>query len=163
MGPKEAGVLYIRSDAQSRILSSNYGVYGGSVGASRTFEQLGQRDDPTFMAMGEAVDFHMRLGKKKIEAQATALAAAAKRELVKIPGVHMYSPSAPEISGPVVTFRPGNADISKMTAFLYEKIGFAGATRGGDTPGIRISPHIYNSFEQIERVVAAISDYMKKV
>jgi selenocysteine lyase/cysteine desulfurase len=162
MGPKEAGILYIRSDAQSRLWSSNYGVYGGTVGASRTFEQLGQRDDPTFMAMGTAVDFHMRIGKKKIEAQAKALAAAVKNELRKIPGVHMYSPAVPEISGPVVTFRPGGADTSKMAAFLYEKIGFAGATRGGDTPGIRISPHVYNSFAQVEKVVAAISDYMKK-
>jgi selenocysteine lyase/cysteine desulfurase len=49
-----------------------------------------------------------------------------------------------------------------MTAWLYEKIGFAGATRGGDTPAIRISPHVYNSFEQVEKVVAAISDYIKK-
>jgi selenocysteine lyase/cysteine desulfurase len=65
MGPKEAGILYIRSDAQSRLWPSNYGVYGGTVGASRTFEQLGQRDDPTFMAMAEAVDFHVRIGKKK--------------------------------------------------------------------------------------------------
>jgi len=161
-GPKEAGVLYIRNDAQARLWSSNFGVYGGAVGASRTFEQLGQRDDPTFMAMGEAIDFHMRIGKKKIEAQAKALAAAVKKELVRIPGVHIYSPAASEISGPVVTFRPGTADVNKMTAFLYEKIGFAGATRGGDTPGIRISPHIYNSFAQVEKVVAAISDYMKK-
>jgi selenocysteine lyase/cysteine desulfurase len=74
-----------------------------------------------------------------------------------------FCPATPEISGPVVTFRPGAADTGKMTAFLYEKIGFAGATRGGDSPGIRISPHIYNSFAQVEKVVAAISDYLKKV
>ena len=162
MGPKEAGILYIRGDAQSKLWPSNYGVYGGTVGASRTFEQLGQRDDPTFMAMGEAVDFHLRIGKKKIEAQSKALAAAVKTELMKIPGLHMYSPAAPEISSAVVTFRPGSTDISKMAASLYEKIGFAGATRGGDTPGMRISPHIYNSFEQVEKVVAAISDYVRK-
>ena len=162
MGPKEAGILYIRSDAQSKLWPSDYGVYGGTVGASRTFEQLGQRDDPTFIAMGEAVDFHTRIGKKKIEAHAKALAAAVKSELIKVPGVHMYSPVAAEISGAVVTFRPGSTDINKMTAALYEKIGFAGATRGGDTPGIRISPHIYNSFEQVEKVVAAIANYMKR-
>jgi isopenicillin-N epimerase len=161
MGPKEAGVLFIRSDAQSKLWPSNYGVYGGTVGASRTFEQLGQRDDPTFMALGEAVDFHLRIGKKEIEAQSKALAAAVKRELMKIPGVQMYSPTAPEISGAVVTFRPGNADVNRLAASLYEKIGFAGATRGGDTQGIRISPHVYNSFEQVEKVVAAISDHMR--
>jgi selenocysteine lyase/cysteine desulfurase len=159
MGPKEAGILYIRNDAQSKLWPSNYGVYGGTVGASKTFEQLGQRDDPTFIAMGEAIDFHVRVGQKKIEAQSKALAAALKKELIKIPGVHMHSPTAPEISCAILTFRPGNADINKMSASLYDKHGFAGA---GRADGIRISPHIYNSFEQVEKVVAAIADYMKK-
>jgi selenocysteine lyase/cysteine desulfurase len=159
MGPKEAGILYIRGDAQTKLWPSNYGVYGGAVGASRNFEQLGQRDDPTFMAMAEAIDFHVRIGQKKVEAQSKALAAALTKELVKIPGVHMHSPGALEIASAIVVFRPGNADINKMAAALYEQIGFAGATRAD---GIRISPHVYNSFEQVEKVVAAIADYMKK-
>jgi isopenicillin-N epimerase len=162
MGPKEAGVLYIRSDAQSRLVPSNYGVYGGTVGASRVFEQMGQRDDPTFMALGEAVDFHNRVGKKNIENQAKALANALKSELMKIPGVQMYSPAAPELVSAVVTFKPANANPGAMATALYETIGFAGATRGGDTPGLRISPHVYNSFEQVEKVVAAISDLIRK-
>ncbi len=159
MGPKEAGILYIRSDAQSKLWPSNYGVYGGTVGASRSFEQLGQRDDPTFMALGEAIDFHVRIGQKQIEEQSKALADAVKKELVKIPGVHMHSPPVPEISSAIVVFRPGTADINKMATALYEKIGFAGATRAD---GLRISPHTYNSFEQVDKVVAAIADYMKK-
>ncbi len=159
MGPKEAGILYIRSDAQTKLWPTNYGVYGGAVGASRNFEQLGQRDDPTFIAMGEAIDFHVRIGQKKIEAQSKALADAVKKELIKIPGVHMHSPSLPEISSAIVVFRPGAADINKMATALYETIGFAGATRAD---GIRISPHTYNSFEQVDKVVAAIADYMKK-
>ena len=162
MGPKEAGILYIRSEVQSRLLPSNYGVYGGTVGASRVFEQMGQRNDPTFMALGEAIDFHNRVGKKNIDNHAKALAAALKTELMKIPGVHMYSPTAPELASAVVTFRPGNANVAALATTLYETIGFAGAARGGDTPGLRISPHVYNSFEQVEKVVAAISDFIRK-
>lgn len=161
MGPKEAGVLYVRSDAQPKLWPSEVGVFGGAVGASRVHERLGQRDDPCIMALGEAIDFHMRIGKKKIEMQSKALADALKKELMKIPGVHMYSPTAPELGSAVVTFRPGKAEIPPMTAALYQSHGFACATRGGNTAGLRISPHIYNSFQQVEKVVAAISDYMK--
>lgn len=137
-------------------------MIGGQVGASRIHERLGQRDDPCIMAFAEAIDFHTRIGKKKIETHSKALAAALKKELLKIPGIHMYSPAAPELSSAVVTFRPGKAAIPAMTQALYQSIGFACATRGGDTAGLRISPHIYNSFEQVEKVVAAISDYIRK-
>lgn len=159
MGPKEAGVLYIRAEAQSRLLPNEVGVYGGRVGASTIHETLGQRDDPCLMALGEAMDFHARIGKKKIERQSIALADALKKELMKIPAVHMHSPTAAELSSAVVVFRPGNAAIPAMAQALYERIGFSGATRGD---GLRISPHVYNSLEQVEKVVAAISDYMKK-
>jgi len=161
MGPKEAGILFVRSDAQSKLYPSEVGVIGGAVGASRVFERLGQRDDPCLMALGEAIDFHNRLGKKRIQQHTLALGDALKKGLMKIPGVHMYSPTARELSCAVVTFRPGGAEISKINNWLYDRHKIACATRGGDTPGLRISPHIYNSFEQVDKVVAAVAEFMK--
>ncbi len=161
MGPKEAGVLYVRSDAQSRLWPSEVGVIGGQVGASKIYERLGQRDDPCLMAFGAAVDFHMRVGRRRIEKQARTLADALKEGLRKIPGVHLYSPTAPELSSAVVTFRPGEADIQKMYRALYEKHGIGCAPRGGDKPGLRFSPHIYNSLAQVDQVLRAIHDSLK--
>jgi isopenicillin-N epimerase len=162
MGPKEVGVLFVRSDAQAKLYPSEVGVLGGSVGASRVFERLGQRDDPAIMALGEAIDFHNRIGKKKVQAQSVALGDALKKGLMKLPGVKMYSPTAPELSCGVVTFKPGTANVQQLYAWMYQTHGIACATRGGETAGLRISPHIYNSFEQIDKVVAAVGDYMKK-
>ena len=163
MGPKEVGVLYMRSDAQERMAPSEVGVIGGRVGASRIHERLGQRDDPAIMALGEAIAFHTRIGKDRIEKQSMGLATTLKGEFMKIPGVHMYSPTAPEISSAVVTFRPGEADIRQLNADLYEQHRIACATRGGDTAGFRFSPHIYNSEQQVEKVVGAVHDAMRTV
>ena len=157
-GPKEAGVLYMRSDAQERMAPSEVGVIGGRVGASRVHERLGQRDDPAIMALGEAIDFHDRIGKDRIERRSRDLATALKDEIGKIPGVHMYSPTNPEISSAVVTFRPGDADIQSLNTRLYEDYGIACATRGGNTAGFRFAPHIYNDEQQVERVVRALRD-----
>ena len=161
MGPKEAGVLYMRSDAQERMAPSEVGVIGGRVGASRVYERLGQRDDPAIMAFGEAIDFLIRIGKERIERRSVGLATALKDELGRIPGVHMYSPTTHEISSAVVTFRPGDADIRSLNTRLYEDYGIACATRGGSTAGFRFSPHIYNDEQQVERVVAAFHDAMR--
>lgn len=163
MGPKEVGVLYIRSDIQSKLWPSEVGVLGGPVGASKVFERLGQRDDPAILAFGEALDLQAKIGKANVEKQAVALGTALKEGLKKFPHIHMYSPSVPEISSAVVTFRPGAAaDVQKVYAWLYETKGIACATRGGNTPGLRFSPHVYNSMEQVDKVLAAFAEYFRK-
>ena len=163
MGPKEAGVLYMRNDAQECMAPSEVGVIGGRVGASKVYERLGQRDDPAIMALGEAIDFHNRIGKDRIESRSVGLASALKEELGRISSVHMYSPTVEEISSAVVTFRLGDADIRRLNMRLYEDYGIACTTRGGSAAGFRFSPHIYNDEHQIERVVAAFHDAMKSV
>ena len=56
---------------------------------------------------------------------------------------------------------PGNLDVRKLSAALYQKDHIGCATRGGqDRPGIRLSPHFYNTHADIDRTVAAIKRYM---
>ena len=58
--------------------------------------------------------------------------------------------------------RVGDVLDRKLAAVLYEKDRIAGATRGGaDRGGLRFSPHIYNSPAEIDRVLAAVSRYVK--
>jgi selenocysteine lyase/cysteine desulfurase len=62
----------------------------------------------------------------------------------------------------VVSFQPGSLDANKLATALYEKDKIALATRGGhDRGGLRASPHLYNSPAEIDRLVAAISRYLK--
>ena len=61
----------------------------------------------------------------------------------------------------VVSFLPGNLDIRKLSASLYQKDHIGCATRGGqDRAGIRLSPHFYNTHADIDRTVGAIKRYM---
>jgi selenocysteine lyase/cysteine desulfurase len=76
----------------------------------------GKRDDPAIVALGEAINFQMKIRQKEHRKQATALGTALKEGLKKIPGIQMYSSSAPEISSAVVTFRPGSADAIPFAA-----------------------------------------------
>ena len=83
--------------------------------------------------------------------------------LRKINGVEMWTHPDPERSGAVVTFRPGSLDIPKLSAALYKNDRIGCATRTGtDRPGIRFSPHIYNTMAEMDRAVAAIAKYMKQ-
>ena len=73
-GPKEKGVLYVNRAMQDRIAPSIYGVYGGAVGISRTFEAEGQRDDASIAAVVKALEFQGAIGARRHRATSTRTA-----------------------------------------------------------------------------------------
>ena len=160
-GPKEAGVLFVNQRVHDRFQPSVYSAYTGSRGLSRTHEGLGQRDTPTLHAFGEHVAFLSNIGQGEIEARSRELATMLVEELSALDGVHMWTPSQPERRGAVVTFRPGELDQRRVLASLEED-GVVAAARGGqDRPGIRFSPHFYNTERDIEHAVSAIRGYLR--
>ena len=162
-GPKEVGVLYLNERAQRALHPSIISAYPGAVGSSRTFEAMGQRDEPAIIGFGEAIKFQNSIGPKAIEARSRALAQALITGLGRIDGVHLWTHPDPSRSGTIVTFRPGNLDVRKLAAALYQKDRIGCATRAGqDRPGIRLSPHIYNTMAEIDRAVSAVATYMRQ-
>ncbi|MEO5742364.1 MAG: aminotransferase class V-fold PLP-dependent enzyme [Vicinamibacterales bacterium] len=162
-GPKEVGVLYISARAQSLIHPSIISAYPGAVGIARRMEAMGQRDEPAIIGFGEAISLQNKIGRKAIEDRSRSLGQALINGLRDIDGVQLWTHPDPARSAAVVTFRPGNLDIPKLSASLYQKDRIGCATRtGSDRPGIRFSPHIYNTMAEVDRAVAAIAKYMKQ-
>jgi selenocysteine lyase/cysteine desulfurase len=160
-GPKENGVLYINKSAQSRIWASIYSAYPGRVGVSRTFEGFGQRDEPAMIAFGEALKLQADIGRAHVERRSRELTQALIAGLKKIDGVKIWTSLEASRSAAVLSFQPGNLDVRKLSAALYQKDRIGCATRGGqDRPGIRFSPHFYNTHADVERAVAAVRRYM---
>jgi selenocysteine lyase/cysteine desulfurase len=161
-GPKEVGVLFVSSRVQGRISPSIISAYPGAVGVARTMEAMGQRDEPAIIGFGEAVTFQTKIGRKAIEQRSRALGQALIAGLRRIDGVQLWTHPDPSRSGAVVSFRPGSLDVPKLSAALYRNDRIGCATRGGsDRPGIRFSPHLYNTMAEVERAVAAVAKYMK--
>jgi selenocysteine lyase/cysteine desulfurase len=161
-GPKEVGVLFVSSRAQGKISPSIISAYPGAVGIARTLEAMGQRDEPAIIGFGEALTFQTKIGRRAIEQRSRALAQALIGGLRKIDGVQVWTHPDPARSGAVVSFRPGSLDVTKLSAALYRNDRIGCATRGGsDRPGIRFSPHLYNTMAEVDRAVAAIAKYMR--
>lgn len=160
-GPKENGVLYINKSAQPKIWASIFSAYPGRVGVSKTFEGFGQRDEPAMIAFGEALKLQTEIGRAHIERRSRELTQALIAGLKKIDGVQIWTSPDPSRSAAVLSFQPGNLDVRKLAAALYQKDRIGCATRGGkDRPGIRFSPHFYNTHADVEKAVAAIKKYM---
>jgi selenocysteine lyase/cysteine desulfurase len=162
-GPKEKGVLFISRAVQDRIMPSVYGVYGGAVGISRTFEAEGQRDDAAIAAVVEALKFQAGIGRAVIEKRVRALAGHMMTELSKLDGVRLWTDPAPDRSAAIVIFKPGALDPRKLGDALSEKERIVVTVRGatGSNPGLRASPHMYNTMDDVDRFVATIGKYVK--
>jgi selenocysteine lyase/cysteine desulfurase len=161
-GPKETGVLYVNQRAHGRISPSVVSLYPGAVGISRTLEAFGQRDEPAIIGFGEAIAFQSTIGRRAIETRARELTSMLAEGLKKIDGVKVWTHAAAERSAAIVSFQPANLDIRRLHDTLYEKDGVVCATRGGsDRPGLRFSPHFYNTHEDIERALAAVAKYVR--
>ena len=161
-GPKEKGVLYINRAVHDRIAPTIVGLYGGAVGISRTFEAEGQRDDASIAAVVEALKFQGAIGRDVIEARARSLARHLTTELGKLEGVRLYTDPAPDRSAAIVVFRPGGLDPRRLgEALLRERMVVTARGANGSNPGLRVSPHFYNTVEDIDRLVAAVGKHMK--
>jgi selenocysteine lyase/cysteine desulfurase len=162
-GPKEKGVLFVNREVHDRIAPSIYGVYGGAVGISRTFEAEGQRDDAAMAAVVEALKFQGTIGRATIEKRVRFLAARLMTELAKIDGVHLWTDPTPDRSAAIVIFKPGSLDPRKLGDALTQKERIVVTVRAanGTNPGLRASPHMYNTLDDVDRFVATIGKYMK--
>jgi selenocysteine lyase/cysteine desulfurase len=114
------------------------------------------------MALGEALRFQTRLGRTAIHTRARELAQELIAGLRAIDGVKLWTHPDPARSSAIVSFQPGSLDVAKLSAALYEKDRIAGAPRmGADRPGLRFSPHFYNTHAEVDRALAAVQRYMK--
>jgi len=161
-GPKETGVLFANARSQPKLWPTIYSAYVGETGFSKTFEGMGQRDEPAIQAFGDAITFQGRIGRRAIQARSWELGRALVAGLRKIDGVKVWSHGDPQLSAPVVSFRPGSLDAGRLADVLFEKDGIICAVRGGsDRGGLRFSPHFYNSHAEVERALAAVGRAMK--
>jgi selenocysteine lyase/cysteine desulfurase len=160
-GPKETGVFFNNKDVQDRLWASVISLYSGAVGASKKYEGHGQRDDAKLVGVAEALKFQGSIGRDVIERRSRELAQALIEGLKKIDGVKMWTHPDPTRHAAIVIFQPGSLDPRKLGPALAanEKIVVT-ARAGADRTGLRISPHFFNTMDEVDRGVGAIRKYM---
>ncbi|HKX30720.1 MAG TPA: aminotransferase class V-fold PLP-dependent enzyme [Blastocatellia bacterium] len=163
LGPKEAGLLFVRKERIAEIWPSVVGVGWGDkvetpLKGARKFETLGQRDDAAVSALGTTADFHNLIGPARIEARIRELTAALKEGCSKIPGAKLRTSVNPELSAGICVVAFEGSDNHKIYEALYARHGIAAAPTGG----IRFSPHIYNTLEEINQTISALSRTVKE-
>ena len=160
MGPKEAGLLYVKERHIDRIWPNIIAPGWGpdvqtTLPGARKFESLGQRDDAGLAAVGVAAREHNDIGSKRTQHRIVELAQRLKTGITEL-GLELVTPMDPELSFGVCITKVPNGNGRSIANRLYTEHGIAAAATGG----VRLCPTIYNSPEHIDRAIAGMKALM---
>ena len=161
MGPIGAGILYVRPERIPQLnplmLSVDYYHTGANDAVNgQAFEYLGQRPDAMLPGLLAALDERDALGGEEgIEKVARANAEAMRKKL-SAKGIKVIGSGDPALWGTVLAADiKGLPDSAKM---LYGDKKLAGSiTRIGGKTLLRISPHVYNTAEELDQVANLVT------
>lgn len=159
--PFGSGMLYIRKEKISNVwaLLSSPEPDGSDI---RKFESLGTRSFASEMAIGTAIDFHEMIGAKRKAERLTALRLYWMKEASGIKGLKLYTSMNPDYSCAIGVVGAEGRETSELDQFLFNKKGIhAVGINIEKISGMRITPHVYTSYGDLDRLLEGLSEFVR--
>lgn len=156
LAPAGTGFLFINKEAREKIISPF--IYEKNQ-ISPGFDPPGTKDFPVRAAIGTALDYINNIGLLNIEKRCRALSNYLKKGLIQIDGVKILSSPINKLSAPGSTiFEKAGLDAFKSVPMIENMINthIDEHVRDGHN-AIRVSTHIYNTKQQIDQLLEALS------
>ncbi len=153
LGPKGLGLLYIAPAARDRIrparLADGPGVYTAAGGTAPV---------PAIVGLGAALELHEELGPTAIEAHNLALRERLIDGLRSVPEARLVSPTRGDLAAPMVAVAfGGSIDGRAVQRALRERHDvIVKLVPGRHFNGLRLSMHLYNAAEDVDRALDAL-------
>lgn len=159
--PFGSGLMYIKKDKIQNIwaLLSNDKPDGDDI---RKFESLGTRSFPSELAIGSALSFHNSIGTKRKQDRLTYLRNYWMERVKDIKGVKFYNSFLPEFSCALANIHFEGKDALDLDGFLWSKYKIhTVGIKYENVNGVRITPNVYTSEEDLDKLVKAIYKFSK--
>lgn len=126
--------------------------------------EFGGRQKPLYIAMGLAIDYINSLGINNIEKRVSKLTEQLRAGLLEIPKVTLRSPVDSDFTTGIVTFSLGNIHGDQLSEeMLKRNILGRPSLRHTDISGLRISTAFFNTEDELDFVLNAVSDISNKI
>ena len=162
MAPIGTGFLYVKKDRIKDIwpLFPAPEPLGDDI---RKFEHVGTQPEALKLAVGEAIAFHHGLGGENKQERLRYLRDYWAKRLEKLKGVRILTSYSPEQSCGIGTFTVDHLDIPKLTQVLFEKhkIYSIPVKVPEDTVGIRVTPSVYTTLQELDVFIDAVDHYIR--
>jgi selenocysteine lyase/cysteine desulfurase len=156
------GMMYVRKDK----IASLYPLFGSEPASKndiRKYEALGTRPFFIEQATQKAIDFFEMIGAERKEKRLFYLKEYWTEQVRDIPGLNILSPTNPEHSCAIATISFTDKKPEELESFLMEqaRIHTVGIN-WHRIQGVRITPNVYTSTKNLDRLVEAIHSFAKK-
>jgi isopenicillin-N epimerase len=165
-GPRGTGMIWGSdrgwSAVESAIPPFDWGAFNAwvagkppNVGPGQMLTPGGFHSFEHRWALSEAFDYHMDLGKDRVQSRIHALATQAKRGLKGMSGVKLMTPMEPALSAGIVCFDVQGKKPRDVIGVLKEN-KVIGSTSPYAQSYARVTPALFNTEQEVDTTLAAI-------
>ncbi len=173
-GPRGLGFLYVSDralargdyplDIDMRGADRTAGAEGGFTlkDGARRFENW-EFPYALVLGLGEAARYALSVGVEEAGARAAGLAAEVRERLAALPGAEVCDRGRRLCAIATVTF--AGSDAARLMHRLRERginTSVAAGEDGSPVPTLRISPHYYNTREEVDALVGAVDGLLRE-
>ncbi len=157
LGPREIGILYVRSERIAPLWPGVVGVGWGTAAettakGARKFETMGQRNDASTAGLAAAFDFHEQIGSARVEARVRELADRLATGLLGA-GFELVTPRVADLRHGVIVVKASPPVAQRWHQRLYTGYSVISSPTGG----LRLSPNLCNTVADVDRAVASLA------
>jgi isopenicillin-N epimerase len=172
-GPFGSGFLYVQSRQQPtlkpRLISWGGSISGRDAHWKDEHRWLGTRDPAPFLAVPDAIHFMRNYGLKKFRTETHEMAQYARNRILEVTGLEPIVPDSADWYGSMIAMPlpipfgwvpPTHGKIDPLQLQLLERKIEAPVFSWNDQRFIRVSCHLYNSTEDVDRLVDLFPDLL---
>jgi isopenicillin-N epimerase len=163
LAPIGTGMLYVRKEKIGKIwpLMAAPDNMRDNI---RKFEEIGTHPASQRNAITEALNFHESIGAERKAARFRYLRKRWSDRLRTLPGVEILNSEDPEQSCAIGFLSIKGFDAPKLAAYLWSKhrIWTVAIVTLGEYQGLRITPNVYTTLEEIDTFTDVMEGIIKK-
>ena len=160
------GLVWIRRELQSRVhpLSGDYDPQSQlpAEHTARRYEKTGQRNVADLHGLGEALDLHASIGTTRIAGRVRELTTRLRTGVDELDVARIHTPASAELSAGIVSFTLRSLPVQAVFDALRARQIIVRTVPLGAETGIRVSTHVYNTEDDVDRLLALLRDFAAK-
>ncbi len=159
--PFGSGMLYVKKEKIKNLFPLFAGDHPESEDI-RKFENLGTRSFAIEQAIGQAVDFHEMIGSERKQERLQFLKKYWTEKALQLPKVSLGTSLKKDYSCAIALLRVEGKEPGEVAQFLFENYKIhTVAINWENIHGVRITPNVYTTLQDLDRLVLAIHDLTK--
>lgn len=158
-GPRGTGIICSRSEQMENIMPT-IDSFSARIDFGTTMTPGGFHAFEHQWAMRKAFEFHLSLGKERVQNRIHHLNSTLKQQLQALPGVQLVTPESPELSAGFTFFRVKDHNCEAIAKYLQANNVAVDATERDAGPVVRTAPGLLNNELELQRVITLLADHI---